>query len=76
MSKHYIVPEERLLELLETEAEMECLAQAGVDNWWGFMDNRIEYIASALGISEEEVEERDLEFADVAEAALTEFNYF
>ena len=73
MSKSYIVSKERLLELLEIEAEMECLSAAGVDNWWGFMDNMQEYIANALCISENEVEERELDFSDVAKAALMEF---
>ena len=73
MSKKYEISEERLLELLEIEAEMECLSAAGVDNWWGYMDNMSEYIANALCISEGEVEERDLDFSDVAEAALMEF---
>ena len=76
MSKLYIVSEERLLELLEAEAELECLSQAGVDNWWGYCENRDEYIASALGIDVEEVEEKELEFADVAEAALAEFSIY
>ena len=76
MGKLYIISEERLLELLEYEAELECLSAAGVDNWWGYCDNREEYIASALGISEEEVTEQELEFADVAEAALAEFSIY
>lgn len=76
MSKFYIISEERLLELLEAEAELECLSAAGVDNWWGYCENRDEYIASALGIGVEEVEERELEFADVAEAALAEFSIY
>lgn len=76
MSKLYIISEERLLDLLEREAELECLGAAGVDNWWGYCENRDEYIASALGISVEEVEEQELEFADVAEAALAEFEEY
>ena len=76
MSKLYIISEERLLELLEAEAELECLGAAGVDNWWGYCENREEYIASALGIEVEEVEEKELEFADVAEAALAEFSIY
>lgn len=76
MSKLYIISEERLLELLEYEAELECLGAAGVDNWWGYCENRDEYIASSLGISVEEVEEQELEFADVAEAALAEFSIY
>lgn len=76
MSKLYIISEERLLELLEYETELECLSAAGVDNWWGYCENKDEYIASALGISVEEVEEKELEFADVAEAALAEFSIY
>ena len=73
MSKNYIISETRLLELLEAEAELECLGAAGVDNWWGYCENRDEYIASALGIDVQEVEEKDLEFTDVAAAAIAEF---
>lgn len=76
MSKLYIISEERLLELLEAEVELKCLSAAGVDNWWGYCENRDEYIASALGIDVEEVEEKELEFADVAEAALAEFSIY
>lgn len=76
MSKLYIISEERLLDLLEYEAELECLSAAGVDNWWGYCENKDEYIASALGISTEEVEEKELDFADVAEALLAEFQEY
>lgn len=39
MSKLYIISEKRLLELLEAEAELECLGAAGVDNWWGYCED-------------------------------------
>ena len=73
MSKKYEISEERLLELLEIEAEMECLSDAGVDNWWGYMDNMQEYIANALCVSEGEVKERALDFSDVALCAIKDF---
>ena len=72
----YIVPEDRLLELLEAEARLGCLDQDGVDNWTWHMEGRTRFIADALDISEEEVEERELGFEDVAQAGLYDFQKF
>lgn len=76
MSKHYIVPEERLLELLETEARYQCLEKDGVDNWTWYMEGRESFIADALEIDKEEVLRWDYGFNDVAEAALADFEEF
>ena len=74
--KHYIVSEEYLLELLEAENTLRCLEWDGVDNWSWYMESRSRYIAEALGISENEVREEDLDFIDVAKAELNEFQEF
>ena len=74
MSKNYIVSEELLLSLLWAEARLECLERDGVDNWHFYMEGRNEYIAEALDISIEEAE--DMDFEDVARAALTDFEEF
>ena len=71
MSKNYIVPEERLLELLEAEARLNCLEWDGVDNWSWYMESRDRFIAEALDIPVEEAE--DMDFEDVARASLAEF---
>lgn len=71
--KNYIVSEERLLELLEAENTLRCLEWDGVDNWTWYMEGRRRYIAEALCISEDEVYERGLNFMDVAQAELSDF---
>ena len=76
MSKQYIVSEDRLRDLLMSEARLDCLEWDGVDNWEWYMEGRDRYIAACLDISEEEVEEKELEFDDVVEAALTEFSIY
>jgi hypothetical protein len=76
MSKSYIVSEERLLELLEAENTLRCLEWDGVDNWSWYMESRRRFIADALCISEDEVRERDLDFLDVAQAELSDFQEF
>ena len=74
--KRYLVLEERLLELLEAEARLSCLELDGVDNWSWYMEGRARFIAEALNIKEEEVCENDLDFIDVAKAALADFQQF
>lgn len=73
MSKSYVISEERLLELLEAEARLQCLEWDGVDNWSWYMEGRKRFIADALCISENEVDERDLDFEDVARADLSDY---
>ena len=74
--KSYIITEERLLELLEAEATLQCLENDGVDNWSWYMEGRRRFIAFALDISEEEVRDNDLDFIDVAKAGLADFQEF
>ena len=76
MSQAYIISEERLLELLEAEAELTCLNWDGVDNWTWYMESRKRFIAESLCISEDEVRERDLDFIDVAKADLCDFEEY
>ena len=64
-SKMYLINEARLAELLEAEAKLQCLESDGVDNWEWYMDGRVRFIAEALEISENEVEDRDLDFEDL-----------
>ena len=74
--KSYIITEERLLELLEAEATLQCLENDGVDNWEWYMEGRKQFIADALGISTKDVRENDLDFIDVAKAGLADFQEF
>lgn len=74
--KNYIVSEERLLELLEAEARLNCLEWDGVDNWEWYMESRDRFIADCLEISKEKVIEEDLSFIDVAKAELSNFQEF
>ena len=71
--RYFKIDEERLLELLENEARLQCLENDGVDNWMWYMEGRKRFIADALCISEEEVEERNLDFKDLAKLDLTDF---
>ena len=74
--KKYIISEDRLLELLEAEATLHCLENDGVDNWEWYMEGRIPFIAEVLNITEAEVRDEDLNFTDVAKAALYDFEEF
>ena len=76
MSKNYIVSEERLMELLIAEAQLNVLEWDGVDNWQWYMESRNSYIADCLGVSQGKVREDDLSFEDVAIAELSEFQEF
>ena len=71
MSKNYIISEECLISLLWAEARLECLERDGVDDWHFYMEGRNEYIAEVLDIPIEEAE--DMDFEDVARAALENF---
>ena len=75
-TKRYLISEECLLELLEAENTLRCLEWDGVDNWSWYMESRRRYIADALGISEQDVRENDLDFIDVAKAELANFQQF
>lgn len=72
----YIIDEERLLELLEAEAKLQCLENDGVDNWSWYMEGRIRFIANALDIPEEVVREQDIDFCDIAKADLECYEAF
>ena len=71
--KYYKISEEKLLKLLTSTERLNCLECNGVDNWFGYMDNRTEYIAYCLNVSEEKVEEEDLDFIDIAKNELNEY---
>ena len=72
----YIIDEERLLELLEAEARLQCLENDGVDNWTWYMEGRIQFIANALDVTPQVVEDTDLDFCDIAKADLECYEAF
>ena len=74
--RSYIVPEERLLELLEAEARLHCLEQDGVDNWQWYMESHDQFVADCLGLPKMMIEEEGLSFNHVAVAALDDFQEF
>ena len=55
---------------------IECLENDGVDNWSWYMEGRKRFIADALDITEAKVRDEDLDFIDVAKAALYDFEEF
>lgn len=62
MGKSYIVPEERLMELLIAENELYYLKYAGVDNWEGYgfeYDSYMRELASDFLSGEDALEDVD-----------------
>ena len=45
----YLISEDKLIELLTAQHELNCLIEAGVDNWSWYMTNRQEYIEKHIG---------------------------
>lgn len=45
----YLISEDKLIELLTAQHELNCLIEAGVDNWSWYMINRQEYIEKHIG---------------------------
>ena len=46
--KQYIIDEDTLRELLRAGHVLAILERDGVDNWWGWMEGREEYLADRL----------------------------
>jgi len=70
--KVYKITEEKLKELLYDHYVLSCLYEAGVDNWLYYMENRTDFINSALGRKQEDWDE-DVDFEDIVEIDLTEY---
>lgn len=71
--KYYKISEERLKELLYAYYKLDCLEVNGVDNWLGYMYNKIQYVNEALGIYDEDNWNEDAELSDIVEIDLTEY---
>lgn len=67
----YIVDEDRLLELLTAELELECLEAGGVDNWQWYGEGKQEFLLEAVDgrIPEEEIPDY-LNYDDIAKLDL------
>ena len=46
--KQYLIDEETLRELLHAGHVLSILERDGVDNWWGWMEGREEYLTDCL----------------------------
>lgn len=71
--KYYKISEERLKELLYTYYKLDCLEINGVDNWPGYMDNKIQYVNEALGVYNEDDWDEDADLSDMVEKDLAEY---
>ena len=56
-----------LKNLLYANEKLSMLENYGVDNWPGYMENRSEYLADAMGVSLEYIEENDIDITDLVE---------
>lgn len=48
MSKKYLIDEDTLRELLRAGHTLAILEREGVDNWWGWMEGREEYLTDCI----------------------------
>lgn len=80
--KRYIIDEEALLKLFSKAIELNYLESIGVDNWSYYGEYREEYIQEVLShllnkpISIEEINERDIDFYDVAKYHIKKFKEY
>lgn len=73
MEKYYKISEEKLKELLYDHYVLNCLYDCGVDNWDWYMANRTEFINHALGRTNREDWDENVDFEDIVEIDLTEY---
>ena len=73
MKTYFKIDADTLRDLLIDSAYYHCLEANGVDNWIGYLDNRESFIADILNISEEKVEEENLQLSDVADKWMQDF---
>lgn len=80
--KQYIIDEGTLLKLFSKAIELEYLDSIGVDNWSYYGEYREEYIQEELScfldepISIEEINERDIDFYNVAKYHIKKFKEY
>ena len=66
----YLISEDKLIELLTAQHELNCLMEAEVDNWSWYMINRQEYIERHVGTWPDDP---DFDFDDCATNDLINF---
>lgn len=71
--KYFKVSEAELRDYLLAVNKLACLEQDGVDNWTWYMEGRARFIAEYLGKTVEEVTENDLDFEDVVDLEIQNF---
>ena len=69
----YLISEDKLIELLTAQHELNCLVEAGVDNWSWYMVNREDYIMNHMKNIPENPEDFDFDFDDCATDDLINF---
>ena len=69
----YLISEDKLIELLAAQHELNCLEEAGVDNWSWYMINRQEYIEKHIGTLSDDPDAFDFDFDDCATNDLINF---
>lgn len=62
-----------LKNLLYANEKLSILENNGVDNWIGYMDNCSEYLADAMGVSLEYIEENDIDIKDLVEQEINTY---
>ena len=70
-AKYYKIREDELLDLLEDAAKMAVLRADGVDNWWGYMEGRVECFKEWYDVSDEEA--YGMSFEDAAKLDITQY---
>lgn len=76
MEKYYKVRESTLLDLLSRACKLEALEDGGVDNWLWYGDSCYDFLITYCkdnGIDPKLVDEGVIEFYDVAESDLKNF---
>lgn len=76
MSNIYLVTEDKLLDLLESEHRLNCLERDGVDNWTWYMVGSAEYLSEILNLPIDQIREYDYDFADAANIDLKNFQKY
>jgi hypothetical protein len=88
MRNKYIIDENRLKSLLESEAILECLYQDGIDDWIGFLVGKKEYLFDAIKSYENKINKEEFNdmfddidnsnfgFDDLAELELNDFERY
>lgn len=67
------ISEDELRRLLYDSLFLEMLEQEGVDNWIGYGENRTEYVANLLGVSEAEAYDKDLDIMDYVDKEIKKY---